>query len=262
MHDAPPTEAVPFRVGYALQESPDLTAPRQQLTHISRGMILEICIRLSLRVPGNIIEFGVADGSSTRVIRRALHRYGRRWFIPHPRKRIFALDSFEGLRENFENAAVGTFAGEVPRVPGVTFVKGYFEQTCTQELATEVGRVAFAHLDADLYSSTKVALAWLTPLLGPGSLLLFDEFTGSREAEFRAFDEWRRNSGLHLARLAEFDRDPSGFGTIRDRRLLYQAFGSEHQPTTPARETLAWKIDYYLGRLGLRELQSRFAERF
>jgi hypothetical protein len=31
------------------------------------------------------------------------------------------------------------------------------------------------------------ALTWLTPLLGTGSLLLFDEFLGEQESEKRAF---------------------------------------------------------------------------
>lgn len=224
-------------------------------------MALEIAVRLSLRVPGNIVEFGVADGSSTRIIRRTLRRYRLRPFVPFARKRIFALDSFEGLRERFEEAAAGTFAGGVPKISGVTFVKGYFEQTCTPELAARVGQVAFAHLDADLYDSTLTALRWLQPMLGPGSLLLFDEFTGGAEAECRAFEEWRQRSGLTLARLAEFDRDPSGFGTVPDRRLMYQVVGSGPLAGTNVRGSLPWKIDYYLGRVGFLELQSRFRNR-
>ena len=46
-----------------------------------------------------------------------------------------------------------------------------------------------AHFDADLYSSTVCALEFVTPLLGTGSLLLFDELSGAGGAEQRAFEE-------------------------------------------------------------------------
>lgn len=224
-------------------------------------MLLEMCVRLSLRVPGNIVEFGVAEGGSTRVIRRSLRRFGSPWFARHGRKTIFALDSFEGLPEAFENAGVGTFAGAVPKIPGVVFVKGYFEDTCTEALRRRVGRVAFAHLDADLYSSTLCALRWLTPLLGTGSILLFDEFTGEKESEAHAFDDWRRESGTALIRIAEVDRDPSGWGSIPDRRLVFQVVGSEELPRRPGKDSMVWKLAYYLGRLGFKEAEARVLDR-
>ena len=43
--------------------------------------------------------------------------------------------------------------------------------------------MALASLDADLFSCTLCALTWLTPLLGIGSLLLFDEYLGDGGAE-------------------------------------------------------------------------------
>lgn len=234
-------------------------APRANF--FSRGMVLEMCVRASLRVPGHFVEFGVASGDSTRIIRRTLRKHGARWSRSFGKKRIYAFDSFEGLQETYENAGVGTFAGAVPRIPGVTFVKGYFEDTCTERLRREIGKVAFAHLDADLYSSTLHALQWLTPMLSSGSLLLFDEFTGGDLAEYRALDSWRRNSGLELIRLAEFDRDPSGFGQQIDRRLLYQVVGEERITPRLDRGSFAWTLAYYLGRLGLHEWKNRVENR-
>src|SRR5262249_28675404 len=145
-------------VGFALPAPLPWNEAKPRSNYVPRSMVVELCVRLALRVPGNIIEFGVATGASTRVIRRTLRRERSRWFGDHNDKTIFALDSFEGLREKFENAGVGTFAGAVPKIPGVVFVKGYFENTCTEELRQRVGRVAFAHLDADLYDSTLCAL--------------------------------------------------------------------------------------------------------
>jgi hypothetical protein len=177
-------------------------------------------------------------------------------------KKIFALDSFEGLPESFENAAVGAFAGEVPKIHGVAFVKGYFEDTCTETLRQQVGSVALAHLDADLYSSTLHALRWLTPLLHTGSILLFDEFIGEGQSEARAFEEWRQETGTQLIRIVECDRDPSGWGaSVTDRRLVFQVVGPEELPLRPGKDTAIWKLAYYLGRLGFKEAQARIYDR-
>lgn len=199
-------------------KSPLTDLMKNQARYLSRPMVLDIAARLSADVPGCIVEFGVAAGGSTRHLRSV------------SQKQIYALDSFEGLREKFERVGVGHFAGPVPDIPGVNFVKGYFEDTCTEELAARVGRVAFAHLDADLYSSTLFALRWLTPLLGHGSVLLFDEFVGENRSEARAFADWQAETGTIVARIAEFDREPSGGGDIPDKRLLCQVLVEMPKP--------------------------------
>src|SRR5262249_4835978 len=141
---------------------------------VSREQVLRLAVRSAVRVDGNIIEFGVARGASTRVLRSELLRL-RRQQRNVGRRRLFACDSFRGRAEQFETLVGGTFACEPPRMRGVDVVVGYFDDTLDDALARRVGRVALASLDADLESSTTCALRWLTPLLGPGSLLLFDE---------------------------------------------------------------------------------------
>jgi hypothetical protein len=185
---------------------------------VPREQVLGMVVELSKGVPGNIIEFGVWQGHSTRVLREALGV---------STKRIFACDSFKGLRERFENAEVGTFACDPPQIEGVEIVQGYFEESLTPELAARVGPVAFASLDADLYSSTLCALNWLTMLLDSGSLLLFDEFLGENESEKRAFDDWSLRTGIRTIQIAEFLREPSGWGTKMDKRLLFQVIGTK-----------------------------------
>ncbi len=195
---------------------------------VARDFTLEIAVRLSLFVPGHIVEFGVYQGQSTMAIRRALDKWSRAY--PRglaPRKRIFACDSFQGLPEKYEKLQEGAFACAVPDLPGVDIVKGYFQDSLTPELAREVGAVSFAHLDADLYSSTTCALTWLTPLLHTGSLLLFDEFLGEQESEKRALEDWSRKTGLQCLPVAEFLRPPSGHGDRLDKRALYQVLGPE-----------------------------------
>jgi hypothetical protein len=221
-------------IDHSLNESswPDL---RARSTVLSRTMTLELCVRMAYRIPGDIIEFGVARGGSTRVLRRVLSEC-ERGQIGGARKTIYACDSFKGLREKFENAQIGAFACEVPNIPGVQIVEGYFEDSLTPALARRVGRVALASLDADLYSATLCALRWLTPLLQSGSLLLFDEYLGEQASERRAHEDWLRESGLRTIQLAEFLREPSGWGSTPDRRVLAQVIGPEvFTPLSPRR---------------------------
>jgi predicted O-methyltransferase YrrM len=188
---------------------------------VSREQVLRLAVRSAARVPGNVVEFGVAQGASTRVLRSELRRLRRR----QPKvgsRRLYACDSFRGLPEQFETLAAGTFACEPPRIHGVELVIGSFDDTLDDALARRVGRVALASLDADLESSTICALRWLTPLLGQGSLLLFDEFDGDGGAERRAYERWSRETGAQTIKVAEFVRPTAGFGTRHDRRVLFQ----------------------------------------
>jgi hypothetical protein len=135
---------------------------------------------------------------------------------------------------------IGAFATEPPHIRGVNIVKGYFEDSLTDKLAAEIKVVAFASLDADLYSSTLCALNWLTPLLRTGSLLLFDEFLGERESEKRAFEKWSADTGCRTILIGQFLREPSGRGTllsrgVLDQRMLFQVVNDDTLPATPPR---------------------------
>jgi hypothetical protein len=201
---------------------------KQKCNPFPRGLVLEMAVRLSLPVPGNIIEFGVAGGQSARIIQKTLEDYGRvtrRMGVP--KKQLFACDSFQGLTEKFENLQPGAFACQPPYLPGVEIVKGFFQDTLNYELAARIGAVSLAHLDADLYSSTLCALNWLTPLLYTGSLLLFDEFLGGDGSERRAFEDWCHSTHMHTICIAEFIREPSGHGEQIDRRMLFQVVGEK-----------------------------------
>ena len=138
---------------------------KPRLSIVPRRILIDLAVRLAYPIPGDIVEFGVWEGQSTRDILESLRRCEQ----DQPAgagKRVFACDSFKGLSEKFENMEVGAFACETPVIPGVEIVEGYFEQSLTPDLARRVGRVCFASLDADLYSSTSLcaAVADATPL--------------------------------------------------------------------------------------------------
>ena len=162
---------------------------------LSRNEVLEIALRLVKNISGNIVEFGVASGHSTRKIREVVSLLETENFKGSP-KAIFACDSFLGLPEKFENLGVGAFKQQSPpKIHGVEIVVGYFEDSLTSALRKKIGKVSFVHFDADLYSSTLCCLNWITPLLQPGTLLLFDEFYSEKESEKRALEEWSKSHG-------------------------------------------------------------------
>jgi hypothetical protein len=215
--------------------------------YIPRDVVLELAVRLSHWVPGNIVEFGVWRGTSTRVLRRSLSQCKFAEFGGPPKK-IYACDSFEGLPEKYEKLEPGAFKlAKPPRIRGVRMVKGYFQDSLTPELAAEVKQVALASLDADLYSSTACALKWLTPLLGTGSLLLFDQFLGAEEAEKRAFEDWSRESGVRTVRIGSFAREPAGLGRVLDERALFQVVGTGTIDPVPPFWVWVMKVKRRLG---------------
>jgi hypothetical protein len=145
---------------------------------------------------GLYLEFGVASGSTLSII------------VAHaPSGAVYGFDSFEGLPEDWRPGfAVGAFATEkVPDVPGADLVVGWFDDTLPGFLEKHDEPVAFLHLDADLYSSTRTVLTALAPRLAEGTVILFDEYfnyPGWEEHEHRAWTEFVAERGLRFEYLA------------------------------------------------------------
>ena len=150
------------------------------------------------------VEFGVASGHSIGMIAAAL-----------PSARVVGFDSFEGLPESWGNHEAGAFATSAETVAAtvpanVELVVGRFEHTVARWWAAECAklgepRLSLVHLDADLYSSTKVALDALAPVLRDGVLVVADEllqYPGFERHELRALYEFARDHNRHLEWLA------------------------------------------------------------
>ncbi len=131
------------------------------------------------------------------------------------RMRFFAFDSFEGLPElqgidkNTRDFAKGQYAAAMDQfltnVDGggvsaerVVCVPGWFDQTCVPSTVDKykMRKAAVVWIDCDLYHSTKTVLAFLTPLLQDGTILIFDDwysFRGNPDlGEQRAMTEWSK----------------------------------------------------------------------
>ena len=151
------------------------------------------------------LEFGVFEGATLNL---AAARRG-------PRGAVFGFDNFTGLPEMWRPSyfgAKGSFGlgGVVPPLlPNARVVKGLFEDTLGPFLAKHPGeRVAYLHVDCDLYVGAKQALDAVGPLLMPGAVVIFDDlvnFRGfrNRRSELRALLEWLQSgTAPRLAPLA------------------------------------------------------------
>ncbi len=157
---------------------------------------------------GPVLEFGVFRGRTIRFMANLLPE------TPH-----YGFDSFEGFPDDGRSDWKQDFRVDgMPDVPdNVTLVKGFFDKSLPQFLADkpDLGSPKLVHIDCDLYSSTKVIFDHLCHLLGPGSVIVFDEllhYYRFRENEFLAFYQFleaRQLTFRWLARsgkLLPFDR--------------------------------------------------------
>jgi hypothetical protein len=112
--------------------------------------------------------------------------------LRNSKSRLHGFDSFEGLPQSWDLIREkGHFAtgGAIPIIDDsrVSFFKGWFSETLPEYILPPHEQL-FVNFDADVYSSTKIALGFLKPHISIGTYIYFDEFQ-SREHESKAFDE-------------------------------------------------------------------------
>jgi hypothetical protein len=157
----------------------------------SNGLLLLsfACSKISRQ--GLFLEFGVFSGRSLN------HLAGRM-----PEQKWFGFDSFEGLPEDWRPGfPKGAFARAIPEMqPNVELIVGWFDQTLPAFLREHnEDAVAFLHVDCDLYSSTRTIFGELSRKIGPGTIIVFDEYynyPGWEIGEFQAFQEFIETAKL------------------------------------------------------------------
>jgi hypothetical protein len=139
----------------------------------------------NIATEGCFMEFGVWKGQSINYL-------AGKTKVP-----VYGFDSFEGLPEDWvlgydrERFRVDG----LPSVPNhVTLVKGWYDDTVPAFASENDTKLAFAHIDCDLYSSTMTIFDHLGTRFVAGSVIVFDEYfnyPGWREdGEFKAFQEF------------------------------------------------------------------------
>ncbi|MBS1942598.1 MAG: class I SAM-dependent methyltransferase [Bacteroidetes bacterium] len=154
-----------------------LTPPQPYLTSVEVRMNLFHLLdqTIAFGIPGDVVELGCNEGDSTIVMRMMLDEMA-------PEKELHAYDSFEGLPEiSGDDQQDGVYAKGNMAVPPDLLTakfkklglklpvihKGWFEDTVPKQLP---GKISFALIDGDLYSSTMAVLPHVYERLSPGGI--------------------------------------------------------------------------------------------
>lgn len=185
-----------------------LTVPTY-VSRIRRQLTLELLMGVLLnRIPGDIVETGVAKGGTVIIMLKLLEIMD-----PEKRVKVFAADSFQGLpppssqdhNGTGRTGEAGEFAfGEdvfvrnllnanVFDMNRVRILKGWFSQTLPNN--TMIEQVSFLRLDGDLYDSTMDALQAVYDKVSVGGIVYVDDY-GSFSGCLRAINEFRERRGI------------------------------------------------------------------
>jgi len=157
--------------------------------------VLALGLRRAREVSGLYLEFGVFEGFTIN------------WIAKLTDQHIYGFDSFEGLPEDWtaEHRRGAYKASVIPRVrANVSLVVGLFDQSLPGFIAEHPEKLAFVHIDSDLYSSAVTVFTLLGDRFQPGTVLVFDEyfnFPGWQEGEHHAFSELVAARGLEFEYL-------------------------------------------------------------
>jgi hypothetical protein len=128
------------------------------------------------------LEFGVCSGRTINLISECTNNT------------VYGFDSFYGLPEDWGNhQKKGTYStyGNLPNVnSNIELVVGLFEDTLDSFLEIHKDTVAYLHLDADLYSSTKFVLDKLCDRIVEGTVISFDEIYNYPEYADHEIKAW------------------------------------------------------------------------
>lgn len=168
-------------------------------------------------IEGSVVECGVGKMDTFKHLAIFLREQ-------HSDRMLVGFDSFEGFPEptvedvSFRNPQKGEWkfidAPDVQkflRISGfseewitdhIKIVKGFFQDTLP--FASE-DKIAFLHLDVDLYDSYKTCLEYFFPKVSEGGVLLFDEYDNNNESERfpgakKAIDEYFKDTPYVVSR--------------------------------------------------------------
>ena len=177
--------------------------PRPSTHELSREFsYYKFCID-HVTVDGLWAEFGVYKGVSSKYLNKI-----RKEKFPNLKNNFHGFDSFEGLPEKWQGtkSKKGKFnTKKIPKIPGVTFYKGWFKDTIPEFLKTHKQNFAFIHIDCDIYSSTVDILKNLKDRIVPGTVILFDELIGYKaweQHEYKAFMEFVKENNVEFEWIA------------------------------------------------------------
>ena len=158
--------------------------------------LIRDCCQEVKHLEGQAIEVGVHRGASAEFICEML-----------PEATVYCFDTFQGMpaemitkgldyhtERDFRDTSFKLVSDRLKRFGNACIIAGVFPQSAIVE-----PRIKFAHIDVDLYQSTKQAIEWVWPLLVDGGVLLDDDYgCGSCAGAKKAVDEFAKANGVEF----------------------------------------------------------------
>jgi hypothetical protein len=178
-------------------------------TNISEAMWLLRHLHRSLSLPGDVCEFGIAEGATSALLANE---------IRPTTKRLWLFDSFQGLSQPvaqdeliddiFNLGSMAAYKGKmsypIAEVQGrlraidfpperVAIVPGFIEKTI--QGPNLPSRVCFAYIDFDFYEPILTTLRFLDHVIPVGGCVLIDDYGFFSAGAQRAVDEFVADRG-------------------------------------------------------------------
>lgn len=240
-----------FERNYALAERHTLLIRAQVRSVYDR--LLEV-----RHLPGDCIEFGGFHGGLSFFLGLCLRDLGLA-------KRVYMLDSFQGLPPTdatldgpFERGMMASDQAGVLRARAALGLEalvevraGWFEDSLA--LMPPAAQFCLAHLDADVYGSTKTALRYLLPRLAAGGAVVLDDclFHGAGGVLRAAEEEIGPGLHLHLGPKTQAFAFPKGDPRPGRPAPAWRTLGGRRYDVADLLgrkdylELVAWEAAYY-----------------
>ena len=178
---------------------------------------------------GDYLEFGVFNGNSIGSMHAARNN-------THIMKtRLFGFDAFEGLPSGSENEDDGVWKtgfyecsytdmqhcllGRNVDPDDITFVKGWYNETLTNDLATkfDIGNFGIVFIDYDTYSLSKTVLDFIAPRINSPLIICLDDWKLNNldikaMGEYQSFNEFvEANPTLQITKISSYNRKSKSF---------------------------------------------------
>ncbi len=179
---------------------------RLQGTPPSEAYFIVQALSKCKNVPGDVCEFGVAQGETSALIANEIALSNN--------KRLHLFDSFEGLPKPSDKdklkddifllGSMNAYAGRMAcpeymvqsRLDAISFPaeryvihKGFIEQLIHED-KTLPNKVCFAYVDFDLYEPIKIALNFLHRVTHSGAIIIVDDYDYFSTGVKTAVDEF------------------------------------------------------------------------
>ena len=203
-----------------------------EISRIRKLMAHEHLFRKTINVPGNIVEFGVFNGTSLFQFLKF-----KKILIPNSQKKIIGFDFFDDeiiitdkqdkkyMTELYNNANFKGYTIEdiyslaqnfnCIKEKDLELVKGNVMNTLSDYLNDKPGfRISLLHMDLDVDEPTYYVLEKLYPYMVKGSIIAFDEYNLSKWSESNAVDRFIKNHPELKLEIIDWFEYPSAIITI------------------------------------------------